>query len=44
MHFIAGVRRFYQTAMATQLVSLPDVERISPTVIRILGGNPGKVL
>jgi len=29
--------------MATKLESLPDVERISPTVIRILGGNPGKV-
>jgi len=30
--------------MATKLVPLPDVERISPTVIRILGGNPGNVL
>lgn len=29
--------------MATKLVPLPDVEKISPLVIRILGGNPGKV-
>jgi hypothetical protein len=29
--------------MATQLVFLKDVERLSPTVIRILGGNPSKV-
>lgn len=28
--------------MATQLVALPAVERLSPTCIRILGGNPGK--
>lgn len=28
--------------MATQLITLPAVERLSPTCIRILGGNPGK--
>ncbi|KAB5526296.1 metallo-beta-lactamase superfamily protein [Coniochaeta sp. 2T2.1] len=28
--------------MAVQLAQLPEVERLSPAVIRILGGNPGK--
>ncbi|BAE57596.1 unnamed protein product [Aspergillus oryzae RIB40] len=29
--------------MATQLVPLPEVERLSASVVRILGGNPGKL-
>ncbi|KAI1365092.1 metallo-beta-lactamase superfamily protein [Xylaria arbuscula] len=29
--------------MATQLVHLPEVERLSPACVRILGGNPGKL-
>ncbi|KAI1332221.1 putative metallo-beta-lactamase domain protein [Xylariaceae sp. FL0255] len=28
--------------MAVQLATLPEVERLSPACIRILGGNPGK--
>lgn len=28
--------------MAAQLVQLPEVQRLSPACIRILGGNPGK--
>ncbi len=28
--------------MTTQLVPLPEIERVSPACIRILGGNPGK--
>jgi glyoxylase-like metal-dependent hydrolase (beta-lactamase superfamily II) len=31
-----------QFKMAVQLAQLPEVERLSPAVIRILGGNPGK--
>ncbi|KAI1469429.1 putative metallo-beta-lactamase domain protein [Daldinia caldariorum] len=30
------------TTMATQLVHIPEIERLSPAVIRILGGNPSK--
>lgn len=29
--------------MTTQLIPLPEVERLSASVVRILAGNPGKV-
>ncbi|KAL8925680.1 MAG: hypothetical protein Q9208_003363 [Pyrenodesmia sp. 3 TL-2023] len=32
----------YLSSQTTHLPSLPDTERISPRVIRVLGGNPGK--
>ena len=39
LHFARSRRRITMTA---QLPQLADVERLSPRVIRILGGNPGK--
>lgn len=35
-------RRLY-SKMADRLVPLPDVEKLSDRVIRVLGGNPSKV-
>lgn len=39
MHSLASPRRL---RMAAPQVQLPEVDRISPACIRILGGNPGK--
>lgn len=36
-------KQFRIHAMATQIVELAEVERLSSLVIRVLGGNPGKV-
>ena len=33
----------YLSSQTSHLPSLPNTERISPRVIRVLGGNPGKV-
>lgn len=38
---LIATRRTFLT-MAVQLIHLPEVERLSPACIRILGGNPGK--
>jgi hypothetical protein len=40
---LVPVRPALQVGMATQLVPLQEVERLSANVIRILAGNPGKV-
>lgn len=39
-YWITSVTRSRQAAMS--LIELPDVKRLSPVCIRILGGNPGK--
>ncbi|KAL8943271.1 MAG: hypothetical protein Q9216_001182 [Gyalolechia sp. 2 TL-2023] len=37
-----SLQRQTSELMATSLIHLPEVERLSPLVLRILGGNPGK--
>lgn len=39
----AFIKQSHNQAMATQLIDLAEVERLSPLVIRVLAGNPGKV-
>lgn len=39
---LPGTRLVQRIKMATQLTPLPEVERLSPGCIRILGANPGK--
>ncbi len=41
--FLIGRRKLSRMAgKGIQLPLLPEVERVSPSVIRVLGGNPGK--